>query len=215
MRLEQKAPEKPTWYFEIADLNVLQLIASGDVNAGTAGMQSFDSDQVGVEIRQMEDFDMTSGDSADMYLALSHFFTKGVPEITRFGSEQSLETHGAQATALHMMKGFRVLHFTIPPQAVVNEDPQLEFGQMPNLFIVTKGKGRAFLADEEIEIRAGMSIFVPQYVRHQMVNDSDEPIEGILVLYGDNNDFAFGTSYPAFQEDLNDFYRSYPFKKEQ
>ena len=84
---------------------------------------------------------------------------------------------------------------------------------MPNLFIVTQGKGRSFLADDEVEIRAGMSIFVPQYVRHQIVHDSDEPIEGIPILYGDNSDFAFETSYSAFQENLNDFHRTYPFKK--
>lgn len=46
-----------------------------------------------------------------------------------------------------------------------------------------------------------------------MVNDGKEPLEGILVLYGDNSDFAFGTSYPAFMQDLNDFYGDYPFRK--
>jgi hypothetical protein len=46
-----------------------------------------------------------------------------------------------------------------------------------------------------------------------MVNDGKEPLEGILVLYGDNSDFAFGTSYPAYLQDLNDFHRQYPFRK--
>ena len=34
VKLEQKMPDRPTWYFEIADLNVLELIYSGSVNAG-------------------------------------------------------------------------------------------------------------------------------------------------------------------------------------
>lgn len=206
-------PATPTWYFEIADMNVLRLIASGDVNAGTAAMQSFGSDKVGVETRDMEGFTSTSGDEADLYLVLSHFFTKGKPEVTRFSRATSLPTHGAQATSLHTMKGFRVAFFSIGPQEAANADPSLAAGQMPNLFVVTGGKGTLHTDDGPIRIEAGMSVFVPQFVKHEIVNDGKEPLEGVLVLYGDNSDFAFGTSYPAFMQDLNQFYRTYPFRK--
>lgn len=215
VRLVREKPSTPTWYFEIASMDVLRKIAAGEVNAGTAAMQSFGSDQVGVEVRGMDGFEMTAGDEGDLYLALSHFFTTGVPEITTFGQETSLPTHGASATSLHTMKGFRIAYVALAPNEVANEDPQLEFGQMPNLFIVTKGRGRAYLADQEVEVRAGMSVFIPPYVRHQIMNDSDELLEGLLVLYGDNSDFAFGTSYPAFLEDLNEFYRDYQFRRPQ
>lgn len=213
VELTRGQPDTPTWYFEIADLDVLELIASGKVNAGTAAMQSFGSDRVGVETRDMEGFTSNSGDEADLYLALSHFFTKGKPEVTRFGRSNSLETHGAQATALHMMKGFRVLHFSIGPQEVVNDDPRLEFGQMPNLFIVTSGKGTLYSDDGPMVLEKGMSVFVAQFVKHRMVNTGDEPLEGVLVLYGDNSDFGFGTSYPSYLQDLNAFHRAYPFAK--
>ena len=39
--LTRGASADPTWYFEIASLDVLEKIASGEVNAGTAAMQSF------------------------------------------------------------------------------------------------------------------------------------------------------------------------------
>lgn len=212
--LARGAPNEPTWYFEIASLDVLEKIASGEVNAGTAAMQSFGSDRVGVETGDMDGFKSTSGEEADMYIALSHFFTKGKPQITRFGRDNSLQTHGAQATALHMMKGFRVMHFSIGPQEVANDDPRMEFGQMPNLFIVTSGKATLHSDDGPVEITEGMSIFIPQFVKHKIVNDSDDPLEGILVLYGDNSDFAFGTSYPTYLEDLNAWHRDYEFRKE-
>lgn len=207
------APAKPTWYFEIADMKVLRLIASGEVNAGTAAMQSFASDEVGVETRDMEGFKSTSGDEADLYLILSHFFTKGKPEVTRFSRATSLGTHGAQATALHMMKGFRVSYFSIGPQEVANASPDLSSGQMPNLFIVISGNGTLHTDNGPMKIEAGMSVFVPQFVKHEIVNDGKVPLEGVLVLYGDNSDFAFGKSYPAFIQDLNQFYRTYPFPK--
>lgn len=209
------APAEPTWYFEIANLDVLRMIDTGQINAGTAAMQSFASDEVGVETRDMEGFSSTSGDEADLYLALSHFFTRGVPEVTRFGQANSLETHGAQMTSLHMMKGFRVGYFSLPPQGVVNEDPLLQYGQMPNLFIITRGRGTMLTNDGPMAIEAGMSVYIAPFVRHEMVNDGDEQLEGVLVLYGDNSDFAFGTSYPAFMQDLNQFYREYEFNQPQ
>lgn len=211
--LTRGMPVTPTWYFEIADLDVLELIASGKVNAGTASMQSFGSDKVGVETRDMPGFGSTSGDEADLYLALSHFFTKGKPEVTRFGRDTSLETHGAQATALHTMKGFRILYFSIGPEEVVNDDPRLEFGQMPNLFVVTSGTGTLYSDDGPIALEKGMSVFVAQFVKHRLANTGTEPLEGVLVLYGDNSDFGFGTSYPSYLQDLNQFHRTYPFAK--
>ena len=213
--LSDGPPTSPTWYFEIADMKVMRLIASGEVNAGTAAMQSFGSDEVGVETRDMEGFKSTSGDEAELYVALSHFFTKGKPEVTRFGRDNSLETHGAMATSLHMMKGFRVAYFSIGPQEVVNADPRLSFGQMPNLFVITNGKGTLNTDDGPMVLEKGMSVFVPQFVKHEIVNDGDEPLEGVLVLYGDNSDFAFGTSYPAYLQDLNEWHRQYEFYKPQ
>lgn len=213
--LTEGEPTEPTWYFEIADMDVLRLIDTGEVNAGTAAMQSFGTDEVGVEIRDMDGFSSTSGDEGEMYFALSHFWTRGTPEVTRFGRANSLETHGAQATALHMMKGTRVMYFNIAPQEVANEDPRLQFGQMPNLFIVTSGRGTMHTNGGPMTLEAGMSVFIPQFVTHELVNDGEETLEGIVILYGDNSDFAFGTSYPAFHQDLNQFYREYPFRQPQ
>jgi len=206
-------PEKPTWYFHIASLHVLNLIATGKVNAGTAAAQSFDSDQVGVEIEEMDGFKMGTDDSAEMYLALSHFWSKGNPEITTFGRDESLPSHGASIVSLHTMKGCRIGWFSIGPEETANEDPRLDAGQVPNLFIITSGRGRALLADQEVEIEPGMSIFVPQYTKHVISNPYDEPLEGIMVLYGDNSDFAFGTSYPDYLKDLNEFHGNYPFRR--
>lgn len=211
--LSSGEPPAPTFFYVIASMDVLRLIAEGKVNAGTAAMQSFGSDQVGVETGKMDGFEMTSGAEAHLYHHLSHFFTTGVPEITYFGAEYSLETHGAQMTALHFMKGFRIGYFTMQPEQTVNADIRLQEGQMPNLFVITKGRGVGHLGDHKIELKPGMSVFVPPFVRHEFTAVGDEPMEGIVVLYGDNSDFAFGTSYPSFLEDLYEFHADYPFRK--
>ena len=211
--LQNAKPEIPTFVYIIANMDVLRLIAQGKVNAGTAAMQSFGSDQVGVETGRLRGFEWTSGGQAQMYHHMSHFFTTGVPEITLFGPEYSLETHGAHMTALHFMKGFRIGYFTMQPQQTVNEDVRLQKGQMPNLFIITKGRGKGYLGDQEIDLKPGMSLYVAPFVRHEFTAVGDEPMEGVVVLYGDNSDFAFGTSYPTYLEDLYQYHAEYPFNK--
>jgi mannose-6-phosphate isomerase-like protein (cupin superfamily) len=213
--LTRGAPTSPTWYFEIASLDVLEKIASGEVNAGTAAMQSFGSDRVGVETRDMEGFKSTSGDEADRYIALAHFFTKGRPEVIRFGRDKALQTHGVQATAIHMVKAARILHFSINRDEAANDSEQLEASQTPNLFIVTHGRGTVESDDGVIPVEPGVAVYVPQFTKHVIRNDGGEPLEGILILYGDNSDFAFGTSFPTYVQDLNEWHRNYDFRKGQ
>ncbi len=212
--LQSGKPENPTFVYILASMKVLRLISEGKVNAGTAAMQSFGSDQVGLETGVVNGYEMTSGGEAQLYHHLSHFFTRGMPEITLFGPGNSLETHGAQMTALHTMKGFRIGYFTMQPQQTGNADIRLQKGQMPNLIIITKGRGKGYMGDTEIDLKPGMSVYIAPFVRHEFTAVGDEPMEGVIVLYGDNSDFAFGTSYPAYLEDLYEFHAEYQFKKD-
>jgi mannose-6-phosphate isomerase-like protein (cupin superfamily) len=213
--LARGMPAEPTWYFDFASLDVLQKVANGEVNAGTAAMQSFGSDRVGLETRDMEGFNSTSGDEADRYVALAHFFTKGRPEVIRFGRDNALQTHGVQATAIHMVKAARILHFSINRDEAANADEQLEASQTPNLFIVTHGRGTIESDDGTIPVEPGVAVYVPQFTKHVIRNDGGEPLEGILILYGDNSDFAFGTSFPTYVTDLNEWHRQYEFRQGQ
>ena len=210
--LSEGPPATPTWYFDLADHSVLEEIYRGDLNAGTGGMQSFASDKVKVEIREMDGFTDKARGEADMYHALSHFWTRGIPEITYFGRNQSLPTHGVGAVSLFAMKGNRIAWFSIMKDQAANADPALEAGQVPNLFIVTKGRGKARLADREVDLKEGMSVFIAPYVKHVLWNPYDEPLEGILVLFGDNTDAAFGKSYIDLKEGLHDFYGKFPYR---
>ena len=65
------------------------------------------------------------------------------------------------------------------------------------------------IEDKTIELKAGMSVFIPQYVKHVIYNPHDEPLEGIVVLFGDNIDYARGYSFMDFLEQQHDFYKSY------
>ena len=104
------------------------------------------------------------------------------------------------------MKDKRIGWFSLGKEETANGERGLDKGQVPNLFIITKGRGKAQLGDEEFDLEPGMSVFVPQYMKHVIYNPYDEPLEGILVLFGDNVDFAFGQSYPDLLDATYEFY---------
>jgi mannose-6-phosphate isomerase-like protein (cupin superfamily) len=185
---------------------VLEQFYNKTLMAGTASAKSTGADIVTFDIEDMEGFDSTHGDTSRAYIVMEHFWKPDPVEVTRFSRQSSLPTHGASHVSLYTMKDKRISWFTLGQQEVANGDRGLDKGQCPNLIIITKGKGKAQIGEEEIDLEPGMSIFVGPYVKHVFYNPNPEPLEGILVLYGDNIDYARGQSYPDFLEKQARFY---------
>ncbi len=91
------------------------------------------------------------------------------------------------------------LALAVPAAAAPQQQPTVE---RQREITPAEGRGVGYLGDGKIDLKPGMSVFVPPFVRHEITAAGDEPMEGVVVLYGDNSDFAFGTSYPAFLQDL-------------
>ena len=138
----------------------------------------------------------------------SIFWKKDAIEITRFTRDNTLPSHGAELVSLYTMKDKRIGWFTLGTDETANADRRLDKGQVPNLMIFTKGKGKGLFGEEEFDIEPGMSVFIGPYVKHVIYNPYEEPLEGILVLFGDNIDFAKGQSYLEFLEKESDFLES-------
>lgn len=212
VNLTQGPPSEPTWYFRFSDFNTLMKIASKEWTASTAAAKSTPSDEVAMDIEDMPGFHSDQQATALAYVTLEHFWKKDQVEVTRFSRESSLPSHGAAIVSLYTMKDKRIAWFSLGKEEVANGDRDLDRSQIPNLFIITKGKGKAIVGEEEIELEPGMSVFVGPYVRHVFYNSNDEPLEGILVLFGDNIDYAQGQSYISFLEEEYKFYRENELK---
>lgn len=212
VHLFEGPPESPTWYFRFDSQEVFDAICAQKLIAGTAAARSTSADKVSFDIENMQGFDSSNGDTALAYSTMEHFWKPDPVEITRFGREGSLRTHGAAIVSLYMMKDKRISWFTLGQEETANGDRGLDKGQCPNLFIITKGKGKAQVGSSEIDLEPGMSIFVGAYVKHVLYNPNPEPMEGILVLFGDNIDYARGQSYPDFLEEQNQFYEANEWK---
>lgn len=207
--LHEGQPSTPTWYFHFASRAVLDNIYSKTWTASTASAKSFGTDVVGLNIRDMEGFKSGIKEDAIAYEVMEHFWKSEPVEITYFARDASLPTHGADHVGLYTMKDKRIGWFSIGPQKAANAERGLDKGQVPNLFIITKGKGRAELGDNEVELRPGMSVFIGPYVKHVLYNPYDEPLEGIIVLFGDNIDYARGKSYLDLLEAQHEFYQQF------
>lgn len=207
--LHKGKPTTPTWYFHFASKTVLDNIDQQIWTAATASAKSFGTDVVGLNIRDTEGFTSGIKDDAIAYEVMEHFWKKGQAEITYYQRDGSLPTHGVDHVGLYTMKDKRIGWFSIGPEQAANAERGLDKGQVPNLFIITKGKGRAELGDQIVDLEPGMSVFIPQYVKHVIYNPYDEPLEGIVVLFGDNIDYARGYSYMDFLEFQHEFYQSY------
>lgn len=202
-------PDEPTWYFEFADRETLDNIDQKIWTASTASAKSFGSDQVALNIRDMDGYQSGIKDAAIIYEVMEHFWKKDPVEITRFTRDASLPTHGVDHVGLYTMKDKRIGWFSIGPEQAANTERGLDKGQVPNLFIFTKGRGRAQFGDNEIEIEPGMSVFIGPYMKHVIYNPYDTPLEGVVILFGDNIDYARGASYLDFLEQQHDFYDRY------
>lgn len=199
-------PEQPTWYFHFADRETLDKVDQGIWTATTAAAKSTPADQTALELREMEGFAPSQQATAVTYQVMEHFFKHDPAELTYFSRDSSLPSHGAALVALYTMKDKRIAWFSLGQDEVANEEKGLDRSQIPNLFIITGGRGVAQIGEQEIELKAGMSVFVGPYVRHVFRNPNPQPLEGILVLFGDNADYVSGQSYLDFLDAEYAFY---------
>lgn len=204
--LVQGPPPSPTWFFRFDDPEIFRKISSGELTASTAAARSTGADYVTFDLDDMEGFRSSQQHTALGYLTMEHFWKKDPAEVTRFSRDSSLPSHGGQIVSLYTMKDKRIAWFTLGQEEAANADRGLDKGQVPNLIIITKGRGRAQIGEQELELEPGMSIFVGPYVKHTFYNPNPEPLEGILVLYGDNADYVTGQSYLSFLEAEYTFY---------
>lgn len=204
--LHQGPPPEPTWYFRFTDRDTLDNIHQKVWTASTAASRSTSADQVALDTLAMDGFVETQTSTAIAYQVMEHFWKSDPAEITRFSRDSSLPSHGAAIVALYTMKDKRIAWFSLGQDEAANDDRDLDKSQIPNLFIFTSGRGKAQIGDEEIDVEAGMSLFVGPYVKHVFYNPNEEPLEGILVLFGDNIDYVTGQSYVDFLEREYQFY---------
>jgi mannose-6-phosphate isomerase-like protein (cupin superfamily) len=115
-----------------------------------------------------------------------HFWTRGFPEIVRFGDKRhTREIHGGNAVLFYYQTGFRSGWFLIEPGQHVNKDESMQTNPFPSMFVVTRGTMMGRIGGKEIELHEGETIYVGPEVSHEFWNEGSQSAEGIILMFGE------------------------------
>lgn len=183
--LTEGEPAQPTFYF-YTDIETLRKINKGEMNALTASAKAFSTDFAPFDADVMEGFQPDGNFMSTLFSVYFHFWTKGDPEVIPFGVDYTRESHGAQAAIFYYMPGFRSAYVVIKKGQHANKNEKSKSNPFPSMLVLFKGEGKAIINGNEIDVRAGESIVIPPGVTHEFMNpDNEEPLEGILLMFGE------------------------------
>jgi quercetin dioxygenase-like cupin family protein len=157
----------------------------GEMSILTAGSKAFSTDEAPLEFDAVNGFQPGPEFVAELLPFTFHFWTRGFPEIVPFDREKSRTVHGAQAVIFFYQPGLRLGWVLIEPGQHANKHPGSRKNPFPTFLVITKGKTRARIGGEEMDLEAGRAIFIGPNTSHEFMNPFDEPAEAVLVMFGE------------------------------
>ena len=177
-------PDEPIAYYAL-NVATLQKIDRGELNALTAMAKTHGGETAPLDVGVTPGFEPGPEFWAGFVPLSFHFWTRGLPERVPLGGEFSRVAHGANAVVLYYQKGFRSAWFQITKGQHINEDPQDQVNPFPSLFIMLRGALEARIGGRQLTLPAGEATFVPAGVTHEFWNDRKDPVEMILLMFGE------------------------------
>lgn len=182
--LEEGLPKIPAFVYR-AEVRALRAIYNGEMNGLTAQAKAFSSDYAPLEVEEINDFKPTEEDDGAMNAFSFHFWTKGFPEVIPFRPSATRQAHGGGATLFYYEKGLRTGWFNIMPGQRVREDAREQAMPFPMMGVLIKGTAKGIVDGEPITVSAGNTVFIPANVHHKWWNETDTPVELILIMFGE------------------------------
>lgn len=184
VRVDRGHPAEPSLAFWL-HYPTLVAIHRGELNALTAGARGLASDPALLSFGATKGFAMTPDAIETLQSVAFHFWTPGGPEIIPFDTTRTRRVHGTDAVLLYYQPGFRSGWFSMKPGQHANADPRLQVNPFPTLLVITKGRGAGRVGGREMVLGEGHAVFIPAGTTHEFWNPFDEPVEGLLLMFGD------------------------------
>lgn len=176
-------PTIPTYVYRI-ELKTLRAINNGEINALTAQAKAFSSDYAPMDVHEIKDYKPTEDDDSALNAFSFHFWTKGFPEVIPFRPDATRMAHGSGVTIFYYEKGLRTGWYNILPGERVREDAREQAMPFPMMGVVIKGSAKGIVDGAPITVSEGNTVFIPANVHHKWWNESNEPVELILIMFG-------------------------------
>jgi len=167
-----------------AEMKALRAIYNGEMNALTAQAKAFSTDYAPLDVQEINNFKPTEEDDSAMNAFSFHFWTKGFPEVIPFRPDATRKAHGSGVTVFYYEKGLRTDWYNIMPGERVREDAREQAMPFPMMGVLIKGTAKGIVDGEPITVSAGNTVFIPANVHHKWWNETDEPVELILIMFG-------------------------------
>ena len=182
--LQEGLPEKPGFYYKI-EFETLKAIYEGKLNALTAQGKAFAGDYTPMSVK----FSGNNKPTPEIYNKINpfsfHFWTRGFPEIVPFGEGLTRRAHGSNFSVFYYEKGLRTAWYRVLPQEKVRHDPREQAAPFPMLIVAIKGTTVGEVGGEKVSLSEGNTIFIPPFVNHKWWNETDEPTEAVLIMFGE------------------------------
>lgn len=182
--LSDGLPSQPTFVYNI-ELETLQAIDSGKLNALTAQGKAFIGDYTPMSVKMMEGFQPTMEEYARINPFSFHFWTRGYPEIIPFGESTTRKAHGSNFTVFYYETGLRTAWYRVLPEERVRDDAREQAAPFPMLIVAIKGTTQGEVDGQLVTLSKGNTIFIPPNVNHKWWNETDEATEAILIMFGE------------------------------
>lgn len=183
VKLNEGLPDIPTYMYR-AEVNALKAIYNGDMNALTAQAKAFSTDYAPLDVLEINGYKPTEEEDGALNAFSFHFWTKGFPEVIPFRPDATRRAHGAGVTIFYYEKGLRTGWYNILPGERVREDAREQAMPFPMMGVLIKGTAKGIVDEEPITVSEGNTVFIPANVHHKWWNESDEPVELILIMFG-------------------------------
>ena len=182
--LEDGLPNEPTFMYR-AEYSALKAIFNGEMNALTAQAKAFSTDYAPLDVLEINDYKPNEDDNSAMNAFSFHFWTKGFPEVIPFRADATRRAHGAGVTIFYYQKGLRTGWYNILPGERVRQDAREQAMPFPMMGVMIKGTAKGIVDGELVTVSEGNTVFIPANVHHKWWNETDEPVELILIMFGE------------------------------
>lgn len=181
--LSEGLPKEPTYVYR-AEASILKAIYEGKINALTAQAKAFSTDYAPLDAYEMEGFKANIDDASALNAFSFHFWTKGFPEVVPFKPTSTRKAHGTNVSIFYYEKGLRTGWLYLDPGDRVREDAREQAMPFPMMGVVIKGTAKGIVDGEPTKVSEGNTVFIPANVHHKWWNETGEPVELILIMFG-------------------------------
>ncbi|MEM7657074.1 MAG: cupin domain-containing protein [Bacteroidota bacterium] len=184
VKLSDGLPKQATFVYEI-EWETLQAIDQGKLNPLTAQGKAFVGDYTPMRVDLMEGYEPSAEEEAKVNPFSFHFWTRGFPEIIPFGQELTRRAHGSNFVVFYYETGIRTAWYRVLPEDKVRHDPREQAMPFPMMIVAIKGTTEGEVDGKRVSLAEGNTLFIPPNVHHKWWNETPEPTEAILIMFGE------------------------------